>query len=206
MRTEIIKLRKKISTTFIYVTHDQVEAMTLGDRIVVMRDGFIQQIGTPQEVFDNPRNIFVSSFIGTPKMNHFDGRLEREGDKYYAVLPSGYKVELSEEKCERLLANNVESQDVTLGVRPEHIRFEENGVPGIVTVSELMGGSTHLHVQVGEHDVIVIVPNNGKHLDYSGKTVRLGFDGACVHAFALERPRKNLEFFYEDYHKKAEEE
>jgi ABC-type sugar transport system ATPase subunit len=205
MRTEIIKLRKKISTTFIYVTHDQVEAMTLGDRIVVMRDGFIQQIGTPQEVFDNPRNIFVSSFIGTPKMNHFDGRLEREGNKYYAVLPSGYKVELSEEKCERLLANNVESQDVTLGVRPEHIRFEENGVPGIVTVSELMGGSTHLHVQVGEHDVIVIVPNNGKHLDYSGKTVRLGFDGACVHAFSLERPRKNLEFFYEDYHKKAED-
>ena len=204
MRAEIIQLRKKISTTFIYVTHDQVEAMTLGDRIVVMRNGFIQQIGTPQEVFDNPRNIFVSSFIGTPKMNHFDGRLEKEGKKYFAVLPSGYKVELPEEKCERLLANNIESQDVTLGVRPEHIHLDENGIPGVVTVSELMGGSTHLHVQVGSHDVIVIVPNNGKRVDYDGKIIKLGFEGACVHAFALEVPRKNLEFFYEDYHKKAE--
>jgi multiple sugar transport system ATP-binding protein len=83
MRSEIIKLRKKINTTFVYVTHDQIEAMTLGDRIVVMKDGYIQQIGTPQEVFDHPANLFVSGFIGTPQMNYFDAELvNREGNYY----------------------------------------------------------------------------------------------------------------------------
>ena len=81
MRAEIIKLRERINTTFIYVTHDQTEAMTLGDRIVIMRDGFIQQIGTPQDVFNHPRNLFVSGFIGTPQMNYFDGELVKKGDK-----------------------------------------------------------------------------------------------------------------------------
>jgi len=81
MRAEIIKLRERINTTFIYVTHDQTEAMTLGDRIVIMRDGYIQQIGTPQEVFNNPRNLFVAGFIGTPQMNFFDAQLVREDKK-----------------------------------------------------------------------------------------------------------------------------
>ena len=85
MRAEIIKLRERINTTFIYVTHDQTEAMTLGDRIVIMRDGYIQQIGTPQEVFNNPRNLFVAGFIGTPQMNFFDAQLVRE-DKKRACL------------------------------------------------------------------------------------------------------------------------
>ena len=86
MRAEIIKLREKIDTTFIYVTHDQVEAMTLGDRIVIMRDGFIQQIGTPQEVFNHPANLFVAGFIGTPQMNFFDATLAKKGDKYVATV------------------------------------------------------------------------------------------------------------------------
>ena len=97
MRAEIIKLRDRIDTTFIYVTHDQTEAMTLGDRIVIMRDGFIQQIGTPQEVFSNPRNLFVAGFIGTPQMNFFDAKLIREGDKFFVEL-ADEKVELSAEK------------------------------------------------------------------------------------------------------------
>ena len=91
MRAEIIKLRERINTTFIYVTHDQTEAMTLGDRIVIMRDGYIQQIGTPQEVFDHPANLFVAGFIGMPVMNMFDAKLIREGDKYFAQL-ADYKV------------------------------------------------------------------------------------------------------------------
>ncbi|MBQ2479258.1 MAG: ATP-binding cassette domain-containing protein, partial [Erysipelotrichales bacterium] len=94
MRAEIIKLRKRIDTTFVYVTHDQTEAMTLGDRIVVMKDGFIQQIGTPQEVYDHPANLFVSGFIGTPQMNYFDAKLVKENGKY-AVVSDGYKVVLS---------------------------------------------------------------------------------------------------------------
>ena len=120
MRAEIIKLRQKINTTFMYVTHDQTEAMTLGDRIVIMKDGFIQQIGTPQEVFDHPANIFVSGFIGMPQMNYFNAKLVKEGGKY-AVSVENCKVELSEEKQKNLAARNVTPQEITLGVRPSHM-------------------------------------------------------------------------------------
>ena len=97
MRAEIIKLRQKINTTFLYVTHDQTEAMTLGDRIVIMKDGFIQQIGTPQEVFDHPANLFVAGFIGTPQMNFFDAELVGRGG-HYAVVLDGMTVEPTENK------------------------------------------------------------------------------------------------------------
>ncbi|MBR5980937.1 MAG: ATP-binding cassette domain-containing protein, partial [Firmicutes bacterium] len=116
MRAEIIKLRKRIDTTFIYVTHDQTEAMTLGDRIVIMKDGYIQQIGTPQEVFNHPENLFVAGFIGMPVMNFFDAELVREGGKYFVEV-GGFRTELSAEKEARLLDNDVQSQTVTLGVR-----------------------------------------------------------------------------------------
>ena len=102
MRAEIIKLRKRIDTTFIYVTHDQTEAMTLGDRIVIMKDGVIQQVGTPQEVFDHPANLFVAGFIGMPRMNQFDAELIKEDGKY-AVKIDELTVVLSEEKQQRLL-------------------------------------------------------------------------------------------------------
>ena len=104
MRAEIIKLRQRINTTFIYVTHDQTEAMTLGDRIVIMKDGFIQQIGTPQEVFDHPANLFVAGFIGTPQMNFFDAKLVKNSDGKYAVAIDGINVELAEDKQARLSA------------------------------------------------------------------------------------------------------
>ena len=97
MRAEIIKLRKRLDTTFIYVTHDQTEAMTLGDRIVIMKDGVIQQIGTPQEVFDHPSNLFVAGLIGLPRMNIFDAKLVKNGDKY-AVAIGGIEVEVSADK------------------------------------------------------------------------------------------------------------
>ena len=137
MRAEIIKLRERIDTTFIYVTHDQTEAMTLGDRIVIMKDGFIQQIGTPQDVFNHPHNIFVAGFIGTPQMNFFDAKLSKEGGKY-VVSVGGIKVELSQEKQAALSARNVSPQDVTLGVRPEHIQLSNNGIAAKVDVSEMM--------------------------------------------------------------------
>ena len=108
MRAEIIKLRQKINTTFMYVTYDQTEAMTLGDRIVIMKDGFIQQIGTPQEVFDHPANLFVAGFIGTPQMNYFDAKLTHEGGKY-SVSAGGCTVELSPEKQKNLAAKGVTS-------------------------------------------------------------------------------------------------
>ena len=102
MRAEIIKLRQRINTTFIYVTHDQTEAMTLGDRIVIMKDGFIQQIGTPQQVFDTPSNLFVAGFIGTPQMNFFDARLQKSPNGDYYVTVDGIDFGLSAEKQQLL--------------------------------------------------------------------------------------------------------
>ena len=193
MRAEIIKLRERINTTFIYVTHDQTEAMTLGDRIVIMRDGYIQQIGTPQEVFDHPANLFVAGFIGMPVMNMFDAKLIREGDKYFAQL-ADYKVELSPEKEARLLKNNVQSQDVVLGVRPEHTDLADKGVAAKVDVSEMMGSSVHPHVSAEGRDVIIIVPTIDMKGNYSiGDTLHFAFQGNVVHVFNKET-EKNLEF------------
>jgi multiple sugar transport system ATP-binding protein len=193
MRAEIIKLRERINTTFIYVTHDQTEAMTLGDRIVIMRDGYIQQIGTPQEVFNNPRNLFVAGFIGTPQMNFFDAKLLKENGKYYVQL-ANLKVELSQEKQERLAAQNVEPQDVTLGVRPEHTNLVEGGVSAKVDVSEMMGSSVHLHVTAEGKDVIIIVPTIDMKDNYNiGDSVSFSFNGNVAHVFSKETD-KNLEW------------
>ena len=192
MRAEIIKLRKRINTTFIYVTHDQTEAMTLGDRIVVMKDGFIQQIGTPQEVYDHPRNLFVSGFIDTPQMNYFDAKLVKENGKY-AVVSDGYKVVLSDEKQERLAAKNVAEQDVILGVRPDHIVLGDGGIKGKVEVSELMGPSCHLHLDVDGKDVIAIIPTEAKPVDYINKEVGLTFNGNVCHVFSKD-DQLNLEY------------
>ena len=187
MRAEIIKLRQRINTTFMYVTHDQTEAMTLGDRIVIMRDGYIQQIGTPQEVFNHPANLFVASFIGTPVMNFFDAQLIREGDKYSVEL-DGWRVPLSEKKRARLLEKDVQSRTVTLGVRPEHmLLWQEGGVNANVEVIETMGSSVHLHVKAAGKDAIIVVPLYDAEEDYeSGDTVRFRFAGSSAHLFDPE--------------------
>ena len=193
MRAEIIKLRQRINTTFMYVTHDQTEAMTLGDRIVIMRDGYIQQIGTPQEVFNHPSNLFVAGFIGMPVMNFFDAELKREQNKFFVEL-NGYKVELDPEKEERLLKNDVQSQPVTLGVRPEHTDLSETGVPATVDVAEMMGSSVHLHVNADGKDVIIIVPTIEMKGNYKiGDKLHFTFQGNVAHVFSKETD-KNLEF------------
>ena len=193
MRAEIIKLRERINTTFIYVTHDQTEAMTLGDRIVIMRDGFIQQIGTPQDVFNHPANLFVAGFIGMPVMNFFDAQLTREGEKYFVEV-GGIKVELSADKEERLLKNDVQSQAITLGVRPEHTDVADEGIVARVDVAEMMGSSVHLHVNANGRDVIIIVPTIDMKGNYNiGDTVHFTFDGKVAHVFSKET-EKNLEF------------
>ena len=190
MRAEIIKMRERIDTTFVYVTHDQTEAMTLGDRIVIMKDGFIQQIGTPQQVFDHPYNLFVAGFIGSPQMNMFEGKLIKVDGKYAAQL-CGYTVELSEEKQAALAANNVEEQDVYLGVRPEHLSLVEGGIEAKIEVNELMGSSVHLHVDVMGKDVIVIVSTmnmTGAEVAAltAGSTINIGFPGNVCHVFNKE--------------------
>ena len=190
MRAEIIKLRERINTTFIYVTHDQTEAMTLGDRIVIMKDGFIQQIGTPQEVFNHPYNLFVAEFIGSPKMNIFDAKLIKVDGKY-AVELDGYTAVLSDEKQEKLAANNVAEQEIKLGVRPEHIYLAETGIQAKVDVSEMMGSSVHLHVTAVGQDVVMVVNTmNMTGAEVSaltgGKELAFGFGGNNCQVFSKE--------------------
>ena len=198
MRAEIIKLRQRIDTTFIYVTHDQTEAMTLGDRIVIMKDGVIQQTGTPQEVFNHPANLFVAGFIGVPQMNFFDAELLTEDGTYYVRLGNA-TVALSEEKQARLRENGVEPQTITLGVRPENISLTEatNSVDAEVDVSEMMGSEVHLHLNAAGRDAIIIVPTLtlGENVDNftPGSTLRFSFGGNVAHLFSKETER-NLEF------------
>ena len=191
MRAEIIKLRERINTTFIYVTHDQTEAMTLGDRIVIMKDGFIQQIGTPQEVFNHPYNLFVATFIGTPQMNMFENAKLVKVDGKYAVQLDNQTVVLSDDKQAKLTANNVAEQDVVLGVRPEHIELTAGGIEGKVDVSEMMGSTVHLHVTSMGRDVVLVVSTmnmTGAEVAAlsSGSTVHFSFPGHVCHIFSKE--------------------
>ena len=190
MRAEIIKLRSRIDTTFIYVTHDQTEAMTLGDRIVIMKDGFIQQIGTPQEVFVHPYNLFVAGFIGSPQMNFFDAKLIKVDGKY-AVQLDNLTVELSEEKQAALTANNVEEQEITLGIRPEHISLSDSGIEAKIDVGEMMGSTVHLHVTAMGRDVVLVVSTmnmTGAEVAAlsAGTAVNFSFNGNICHVFNKE--------------------
>ena len=191
MRAELIKLRQRIDTTFIYVTHDQTEAMTLGDRIVIMKDGLIQQIGTPQEVFDHPANLFVAGFIGMPQMNFYNADLVQEDGKYAVILDRA-KVVLSDEKQAKLKKNGAKPGSVTLGVRPEHLLLtgDPNAmIHGKVDVSEMMGSAVHLHVSACGTDTIIIVPT--AELEHAnaygiGSEVSFTFSGATAHLFDRE--------------------
>ena len=198
MRAEIIKLRQRINTTFIYVTHDQTEAMTLGDRIVIMRDGEVQQIGTPQEVFNSPVNTFVAGFIGMPQMNMFGGQLLKKNGKYVLNV-EGAEIVLSEDKQKNLAAKNIEEMYVTAGARPEHITLDnvDGGMlEGTVEVSEMMGSSVHLHLNAYGRDCIIIVPTldleDGTAFEI-GSTVKFTFAPNAVHLFDPETGR-NLEY------------
>ena len=200
MRAEIIKLRQKINTTFMYVTHDQTEAMTLGDRIVIMKDGVIQQVGTPQEVFDHPANLFVAGFIGMPRMNTYDAQLVKEDGKYAVVLENA-KIVLSDEKQANLAKNDVQPQDIILGVRPEHISLKgeaDKMVKGAVDVTEMMGSAVHVHASACGKDTIIIVQtmdleDGQKELLTIGAPVAFTFGGDVAHVFCKETG-KNLEF------------
>lgn len=193
MRAEIIKLRSRIDTTFVYVTHDQTEAMTLGDRIVIMKDGEVQQIGTPSELFNRPKNMFVATFIGMPQMNLFDAHLEKTAEGY-SVTIGGYTVALPADKCERLAANGVESGDVTAGIRPEHIKAFEGGIEGKLDVFELMGSSAHLHVSAAGQDVVVIIPINSDVQKFDPEMpISISFVGRDVQLFDKET-EQSLEF------------
>ena len=195
MRAEIILLRQKLDTTFVYVTHDQTEAMTLGDRIVIMKDGFIEQVGTPTEVFEKPHNLFVAEFIGAPKMNLIDTQLELSGGKYY-VRPFGARIEVTGDKGEELRKLGAGEQDITLGVRPEHIVLadadSEAAILCTLEVNEMMGSELHLHVYTEDGTrLIVRVPTINLTLEQRselvyGKKLYITFEGKVMHFFDKE--------------------
>ena len=201
MRAEIILLRQKIDTTFIYVTHDQTEAMTLGDRIVIMKDGFIQQVGTPTEVFDMPINLFVAEFIGAPKMNILKTNLVCEDGKYY-VTPYGAKIEVTGKKGAMLAEKNVQGGEIMLGVRPEHMTLSTKDDPAAIackiTVNEMMGSELHLHVETDNGDKLIVriptvtLEDDQRKALVFGNTIYVTFEGKVMHFFDAETEQNLL--------------
>ena len=206
MRSEIIKLRQRINTTFIYVTHDQTEAMTLGDRIVIMKDGFIQQIGTPQEVFSHPVNLFVAGFIGTPQMNFFPAKLVRNGEGYQAEC-AGAVVGLDENTVRTLKEKNTQTQEVVLGCRPEHLHLAAaagaDTVTAKVEVSEMMGSELHIHANIaGESEaagkeMVIRIPTTELPAEYQGgipygTDIHFSFPSGLLHLFSKETEQSLL--------------
>ena len=191
MRAEIIKLHNRVNTTFIYVTHDQTEAMTLADKIVIMRDGFVQQIGSPQEVFAHPANLFVAGFIGIPQMNFFDAELALIDEKYYIAF-QGNKKELPIIMQQCLRKKEQASCPIILGIRPEHISFSEKGeISGTLDVTELMGSEMHLHVKIGGTNAIIRIPTPEHpetlyELSREKEKLHFTYDATQVHLFDFE--------------------
>ncbi len=183
MRAEIIKLRQRVDTTFIYVTHDQVEAMTLGDRIVVMRDGEIQQIGTPQEVFNHPANLFVAGFIGMPQMNILNNAHLKRHDDSYDVTIGNVTLPLVAAMNEKLKTQNIQDRDVLVGIRPSNIALGEKGIEALIDVTEMMGDEIHAHLKVNDKDVIAVVPVKGNESFKSGDLTHIELNMAMIHLF-----------------------
>lgn len=188
MRAEIVKLHNQLKTTFIYVTHDQIEAMTMGTRIVVMKLGVVQQIDTPTNLFDYPENKFVAGFIGTPQMNFFDVDIKREGERLAVSFADGQTAHLELSKLRTIrpeyLDGNVHS--VYLGARGENIKVGESGIKTTLSIKEVLGNTTQLFVRLGEGsgDVIVSVPERNGLIP--GDVVYINFNEAFVHLFDKE--------------------
>ncbi|MGM0340754.1 ABC transporter ATP-binding protein [Enterococcus sp. AZ007] len=188
MRAEIAKLHQRLETTTIYVTHDQTEAMTMADRIVIMKDGIVQQIGTPQQVYNAPENIFVASFIGSPAMNFFEVTLSNG----YLVNNSGIRLKVPEGKYKGLVEKGYDNQAVIFGIRPEDIHAEqvfidstpETVIKAEVVVSELLGAETMLYARSGDSEFVSKVDARDFHKP--GAIVELGLDLNNSHFFDPE--------------------
>ena len=190
MRTEITKLHQKLQTTFIYVTHDQTEAMTMGTRIVVMKDGFIQQVDTPQNLYDFPINLFVAGFIGTPQMNFFTVKLTKSGDAVYAVFGEN-RIKIPAGKLQKFSSDSYIDKEVYMGIRPENLHDEEvflsNSPDSIVSVSvevvELMGSETYLYLKVSGKEENVIARVDPRSTARAGDTIKIALDANRLHFF-----------------------
>ncbi|MDR0897156.1 MAG: sn-glycerol-3-phosphate ABC transporter ATP-binding protein UgpC [Oscillospiraceae bacterium] len=193
MRTEITKLHQRLQTTFIYVTHDQTEALTMGTRIVVMKDGFIQQVDTPQNLYDYPTNLFVAGFIGSPQMNFFDVKLEREADGVYAVFGNN-KILIPNSKVAKFIDEGSIGKEVTMGIRPENLNDSPAAVDANpkatisvdVEVVEMLGSETYLYVKTSGKDENVIARVDPRTTSRSGDKIKLALDVDHLHFFDKE--------------------
>ena len=191
MRAEISKLHNKLETTFIYVTHDQLEAMTLGTRIVVLKDGIIQQVDTPQNLYHNPLNLFVAGFIGSPQMNFIDAKIEKSGSD--ALLCFGnYKLKVSEVRSKILLDGGYEGKEVILGIRPEDIHDEDVFLAASpdtiidvdVELTEMLGAEIYLYLLIEGNSCTARVDPRSK--AKTGDKIKVAFDMNRVHIFDKE--------------------
>ncbi len=196
MRTELTKLHKSVGTTFVYVTHDQVEAMTMATRIVVMKDGLIQQVDTPQNLYDLPVNKFVAGFIGTPQMNFIDAELTKDGDDLYLKVGNA-SLKLPKEKANNPALKEYIGQTVIMGIRPESISDDAEAVAQVeggvmdctVEVTELMGAEIYLYLSFEgieraiEEGKNVIARVSARSLSRSGDNIKVAFDMSRVHLF-----------------------
>ena len=191
MRAEIVKLHNELKTTFIYVTHDQIEAMTMGTRIVVMKLGVVQQIDTPTNLFDYPENKFVAGFIGTPQMNFFEVDIQRASDKLNVTLDDGQTIsfELSKLRTiqEKYLDGNVHK--AYLGVRGENIKLGDTGIKTTLSIKEVLGNTTQLFVRLSEKGNDVIVSVAERNSLRPGDSVYINFNEEFVHLFDKESER-----------------
>ncbi|MCQ2354150.1 MAG: sn-glycerol-3-phosphate ABC transporter ATP-binding protein UgpC [Clostridia bacterium] len=194
MRTELTKLHQNVGTTFIYVTHDQVEAMTMATRIVVMKDGIIQQVDTPQNLYDYPCNIFVAGFIGTPQMNFINGKLVKKGEDVYFEFEDK-SLKLPAEKASNPDLKDYIGQEVIAGLRPEAIHdepmhlatFADSTVDTYVEVTELMGAEIYLYLTIGETNLIARV--SSRSTSRAGDNIKVAFDLSRLHIFDKDTER-----------------
>ncbi|MFD1037644.1 ABC transporter ATP-binding protein [Virgibacillus byunsanensis] len=191
MRAEIQKLHRRLQTTTIYVTHDQTEAMTMATRLVVMKDGIIQQVGAPKEVYDSPENVFVGGFIGSPSMNFFTGTLE---ENHFVM--EDIKVKVPEGKMKTLRNQGFVGKDIILGIRPEDIHDEpvfidstpDTKITATIDVAELMGAESYLYSKVNDQDFIARVDSRTD--IHGGENINLAFDMNNVHFFDPENEKR----------------
>ena len=188
MRSELIRLHNSLATTTIYVTHDQIEAMTMASRIVVMKDGYIQQVGAPKEIYDNPINVFVAGFIGTPSMNFVHGVVTEDG---LFTTPEGHSLVVPAAKFEVLKNEGLVGKDVIFGIRPEDIYDDEDHINAgkdivniTVDVAELLGATTNIHFEMnGSHVCAAVSARADIHI---GDELKLAIDMSKCHFFDPE--------------------
>ncbi len=194
MRTELTKLHQRVGTTFVYVTHDQVEAMTMATRIVVMKDGLIQQVDTPQNLYDTPCNIFVAGFIGTPQMNFIKGTLSKKGEDVFFNFEN-LSLKLPAEKANAPELADYIGKEVVVGLRPEGISDKvdvvaanpESSFEVDVDVTELMGAEIYLYLTVGETNMIARVSSRSQ--SRAGDKIKVSFDMSRLHIFDNDTER-----------------